>query len=399
MLRQIGLLLILMLIASALDAAEPSGLVGQPLTAGERLSLKSELLGEERVLSVALPEDYEKSDSRYPVLYVLDGEWHFPHAQALVWFLAHCGHVRTHPVPPMIVVGIENVDRSRDYTPTHREEQHGMLFPTSGQSDRFLGFLESELIPFIDENYRTQPYRILSGWSFGGLFCITTLFSGRDVFDGYIAISPSLWWDDGLVLEQAKDLFEQQTELESSLIITLGDETRLVRPAVLDFVTILKAKAPQTLDWDIDLSYGEEHNLVPPMALYKGLRMLYYDWNMPDNMLSEGLGAVDEYYSALSLKYGYAITPPEDLLTRLARSYWYSDEFETALEVCLYRRDIYPGRPSSYFFLGAAYENLGDKGLAAANYKQAYDLEAASPLPGEASLNMYQGALERVIED
>lgn len=399
MLRHIRLPVVLMLIVTASATAGPREPAVQPITVGERLSLYSDLLDEERVIHVALPEDYENSDSRYPVLYVLDGEWHFPHAQALLWFLAHCGHVRTHPVPPMIVVGVENVDRNRDYTPTHREEQHGMLFPTSGQSDRFLDFLESELIPFVDGAYRTHPYRILSGWSFGGLFCITTLLSGRDVFDAYIAISPSLWWDDGLVLEQAKGLLEQETELESSLIITLGDETGLVRPAVLDFVTILKAKAPETLDWDFDVSYGEEHNLVPPVALYNGLRMLYQDWNMPDNVLSEGLDAVGEHYAALSRKYDYEITAPEDLLTRLARSYWYSDEFEAALDVCLYRKDIYPERPSSYFFLGAAYENLGDKDLAAANYKQAYDLESASPTPSQAGLEMYSGALDRVSGD
>lgn len=78
-----------------------------------------------------------------------------------------------------------------------------MAFPTSGQADRFLDFLEKELIPHIDRNYRTYPHRIIAGWSFGGLLATHALIHRPEIFDAYLAISPSLWWDEELLLAEA----------------------------------------------------------------------------------------------------------------------------------------------------------------------------------------------------
>ena len=102
----------------------------------------------------------------------------------------------------MIIVAIVNVDRNRDYTPTYAPKQKGGLeFPTSGKADKFLEFLKSELFPYVESNYRTQPYRIITGWSLGGLFTVFTYLEHPEYFSAYLAISPSLWWDNESMLK------------------------------------------------------------------------------------------------------------------------------------------------------------------------------------------------------
>ena len=113
----------------------------------------------------------------------------------------------------MIVVGITNTDRTRDLSPTHVTTTVGggntaLQFPTSGGADKFLKFIETELIPEIEKRYRTQPYRILAGHSLGGLFAIHAMLSRPDVFQSYIAVSPALHWDNQVVVKRAEDFFK-----------------------------------------------------------------------------------------------------------------------------------------------------------------------------------------------
>ena len=131
------------------------------ISIGERLVFHSEVLGEERTMLIALPKGYHDMKEGYPVLYVLDGEFFFYQAYSAVQFLSECTYIRTPPVPQMIVVGIVNVDRNRDYTPNHTPVQGGLRYPTSGGANKFLEFVRSELFPEIEARYRTQPYRIL----------------------------------------------------------------------------------------------------------------------------------------------------------------------------------------------------------------------------------------------
>lgn len=122
---------------------------------GKKETIESEILGEQRVINVYLPPNYENSNLNYPVLYLLDGGAHFLHGSASSQFLSRNGLI-----PQMIVVGILNVDRNRDFSPTHEER-----IPTSGGADNFLNFLNDELVPFVDEKYRTSEFNVLMGHS------------------------------------------------------------------------------------------------------------------------------------------------------------------------------------------------------------------------------------------
>jgi predicted alpha/beta superfamily hydrolase len=111
-------------------------------------------------------------------------------------------------IPELIIVAIPNTNRTRDLTPTHSlTDQLGKeskSLTSSGGGDAFLEFLQDELSPKIEANYRTLPYRILAGHSLGGLLAIHALLSATTTFQGIIAIDPSLWWDNQVMLNRAK---------------------------------------------------------------------------------------------------------------------------------------------------------------------------------------------------
>jgi predicted alpha/beta superfamily hydrolase len=256
-------------------AAHPVG-KAEKVVIGERVTLHSDILNEERHLLIRLPEGYAASGHRYPVLFLLDAEYFFQQVAAAVQFLSECEYIRDHPIPQFIVVGIVNVDRDRDYTPTHYPKHGPLRFPTSGRAESFLEFIEAELIPFIDSHYRTHPYRVLSGWSFGGLFTVHTLFTSPDLFSAYLAVSPSLWWDNQLLVKKADQIFKSGKTINKPLVVTLGsleggDMGASVR---MGFVPLLRRQSISDLFFEYVVIVGEGHDQVPFKGLSDGLKVL-----------------------------------------------------------------------------------------------------------------------------
>ncbi|MBO6651121.1 MAG: alpha/beta hydrolase, partial [Balneola sp.] len=162
---------------------------------GTKHSLRSDILNEDREYWISLPDSYnvqESSHKSYPLLIVLDGNVHFKALSGMVNYMSSDLY-RNWKIPEMIVVGIQNVDRRRDYTPdkivTVRENN-------SGGGERFLSFLADELIPELDQKYRTEQYRILFGHSLGGLLATHAYMKEKTLFNSFIAVDPSFGtWD------------------------------------------------------------------------------------------------------------------------------------------------------------------------------------------------------------
>src|SRR5215475_4715244 len=175
----------------------------------QRLVVHSNVLNEDRVIWVRMPAAARGNKEGYAVLYMTDGGTNVNEIGSTIDFLAD-----TNFMPPLIVVGITNTDRVRDLTPTRAGVKHsdGTIdpYPTSGGADKFLDFIQTELVPEIDKRYATQPYRIFTGHSLGGLFAIHALIARPGLFNAYIASSPSLWWDDFHTLHQAQEFFAKQ---------------------------------------------------------------------------------------------------------------------------------------------------------------------------------------------
>ncbi|HEX3768979.1 MAG TPA: alpha/beta hydrolase-fold protein, partial [Puia sp.] len=171
------------------------------LSIGTIDSLYSAILKEYRKIWIYIPDGHTRNKGlHYPVVYLLDGESHFYSVAGMIQQLSEINGNTV--CPQMVVIAILNTDRTRDLTPTH--VLHGIYgrYETSGGAENFTGFIGKELMPYIEAHYPVAPYRTLIGHSFGGLFVINTLINHTDMFNAYIAIDPSLWWDNQKLMKQ-----------------------------------------------------------------------------------------------------------------------------------------------------------------------------------------------------
>lgn len=182
----------------------------KPFVLGFIDEIQSTELNEKRILNIYLPEGYNPRDTIvYPVIYLLDGsaDEDFIHIVGLVQFNSFEWVNR---VSKSIVVGIATVDRRRDFTfPTSIAEDKN-AYPTSGHSNRFILFIQNELQPFIQARYKTNSSKTIIGQSLGGLLATEILFNKPELFNKYIIVSPSLWWDNGSLLNQPLARFERK---------------------------------------------------------------------------------------------------------------------------------------------------------------------------------------------
>lgn len=191
-----------------------------PITLGETIELKSDILNENRILNIYLPPNYTTDANKtYPIIYLLDGsiDEDFIHIAGLVQFGSFSW---INMLPESIIVGIANSDRKKDFTYPTTNKQDKTDLPTSGKSANFMQFLEKELQPYITTNYKTSGPTTLIGQSLGGLLATEILFKKPHLFDNYIIVSPSLWWDDESLLA----LQPANYSSKKSIYIAVGKE-------------------------------------------------------------------------------------------------------------------------------------------------------------------------------
>lgn len=345
----------------------------EPITVGTRTSIRSEILDEERPLMISLPAAYEDGRSRFPVLYLLDPSTRFHHTTATVRTLARIGHL-----PEMIVVGVVNTDRTRDLGPEWNraeiEDDMRATVERAGGADRFLQFLADELIPHVESTYRTSPFRVLVGHSFGGLFAVHTLNQRPDLFQALLAISPSLWWDDGAIVDRARELLPERPELQSRLFVTIGDEGGDMLAQTQAFEEALRHLAPEGLSWEVRYLMDEDHGSVPVPSVHYGLRAFFPRWRVPPFVVEEGIAAVDRHYASLTADLGYPVAASENQINRLGYGALGIGEIEKALSFFQANVERFPKSANVYDSLGEAYEASGDLERARDLYRQAVDL-------------------------
>ncbi|MBM7070808.1 alpha/beta hydrolase [Shewanella sp. 202IG2-18] len=242
-----------------------------PLVIGESISFKSKALNETRQFNVYLPVSYFKAQSKqYPVIYLLDGgvDEDLVHMSGLTQFLSFSW---INSMPEVIVVGIQNVDRRRDFTYPSSDLTDQKELPTSGKSDDFISHLSNELLPLIDAHYRTTNNRTLVGQSLGGLLASTILHQQPNMFTNYLIVSPSLWWDKESLLSRPLDL----NTFKGKVFITVGEEGEIMkRVAKSLYKKTLQAGLKSNMV-GFEFYPTLDHGDVLHLGAYKGLGFLF----------------------------------------------------------------------------------------------------------------------------
>lgn len=362
------------------------------LTIGQTVTLWSDVLGEGRPVLVALPESYQtRGNERFPVLYLLDGESQFQHVAGIVSFLA-----RNDRIPGLIVVGIPNLPqtRRRDFTPPATPP-----LPSSGGAQHFLRFITDELMPWVDRTYRTEPFRLLVGHSFGGLFALNTLVYQPERFNAYIAVSPALGWDDRALVRQ---IASKWTEVPGhrSLYLTYGAQEPLtLTPAVRELLQVLEAKPVAGLRWEARFLKGDDHASTPHRTVYDGIEFVFAGWR-PDSLIWSGdLTGVEAHYRASMSKYGVQGTghPPEGVMSLTAGLLLQRGAIDRAIVISQRTVELYPTSPTAHAALGGALRSGGRLEEAAQAYGRAIDQARTSRDPAATrAIRGYQQEIEAI---
>ncbi|MGZ3902360.1 MAG: alpha/beta hydrolase [Bacteroidia bacterium] len=249
----------------------------KPFVLGVIDEIQSKELNEKRILNIYLPEGYNSKDSiKYPVIYLLDGsaDEDFIHIVGLVQFNSF---EWINQVPKSIVVGIATVDRRRDFTFPTTIAEDKKAYPTTGHSDKFISFIEKELQPYIESNYKTSNSKTIIGQSLGGLLATEILFKKPSLFNKYIIVSPSLWWDNGSLLNQPVSSFAN-----TDIYIGVGKEglTPTKTPRVMEVDANLlsdkiKSLSGKNVNVFFDYLPDENHATIMHQAVSNSFKLLY----------------------------------------------------------------------------------------------------------------------------
>lgn len=282
-------------------------------------SIFSKTLGESRDFWVRLPDNFQPdSDEKYAVIYLMDG---FSLESTLETVY---GNYWGHYLPHMILVGISNRNnRTRDLTTSQIKMRRGSTFDReTGGAETFTKFMEKELIPYIDSKYPTIPYRTLIGHSYAGLFTLNILVNHKHLFQNYIAIDPSLDWDDQKLLKEAKAKLSTESYEGKSLFVSLAaeqlhimneditidnimddsSEFTLFARSIIEFSNFAKSQKQNGLNFSWKVYNEDLHGTVPLPSIRDGLIFLF-EW----------------YQFKSPQKYNNPETPIEELITLLKK--------------------------------------------------------------------------------
>ncbi|MEA2463854.1 MAG: uncharacterized protein QOJ98_1601 [Acidobacteriota bacterium] len=240
----------------------------EPLVIGETFTVPSEVLGEERRINVYRPPS---GSDRLPVLYMPDGgvAEDFIHVAGLVQVLVGNGTMR-----PFLLVGIENTQRRRDLTGPTENVEDRKIAPRVGGSAKFRAFVRDELMPEVEKRYRTAPERAIVGESLAGLFVVETLVLEPELFDSYLAFDPSLWWNDGKLVDEMAKRWRSGAPRAKTLYVATSDEPGILA-ATQRFVGALGKSDPAGLRWSYVPMPEEQHSTLYHPAALRAFRALF----------------------------------------------------------------------------------------------------------------------------
>lgn len=379
-----AILLLTILCVTSIQAQQKNVAESITIEVGNRYKMQSKVLNEERNLLISVPKDYENSEKKYPVIYVLDGNNHFQHAANAVALLTENDRM-----PESIIVAIPNNEgtRGRDLARAR---------------DKFKQYIKEEVITFVEENYRTSNHRTIFGHSMAGAFVLNYLATESSLFDNYIAASPVIQIFDSELLGKFNELFKTENTLHKSLYFTLTEtleEGERATTALNKFVEILKNEAPKSLDWKYNFIEDQVHMTTPYLTMYEGLSKVFSDYQSPryasfeDYKKRGGINALKAYYADRADKYKTAKEIPNGTLRRLA--YVLLQDGKIDLSIQLFKENVknYTQSAIAHKSLGDAYEANKMIAEALKEYQIALRLSEEQESP---NTNYFSRQLERI---
>ncbi|MBX2901678.1 MAG: hypothetical protein KF775_18660 [Cyclobacteriaceae bacterium] len=322
------------------------------ISIGEKVTFFSKTLNEERRIWIYVPDQtsfQKKIEKRYPVLYLLDGESQFYSTVGLVQQLSQAN--LNSILPEMIIVGIENTNRYRDLTP-------------KVNSTPFITFLEKELFQYVDEKYRTAPYKLLVGHSLGGLLTIDILTNKPEMFNAYIAIDPSMWYADEQFLNQTISQLPKQKLTDRKLFVGIANslppnvtlknvskdkssETRHIR-SILKLGDFFSKQPNKGIQYKQNFYENENHNSAPLLTQYDGLRFVFdfYQSDLSEKDFQDSTSLIvtklRNHYQKVSKGLGYSVAPEEEFINYIAYDALGKKHFSKAKSLFILNLENFP---------------------------------------------------------
>lgn len=242
-----------------------------PIPVHDSLKIDSKVLGEVRTINIWTPPQYAQQTDSLPVIYMPDGGINedFPHIANTIAAL-----VESKQIPPVILVGIENIQRRKDLSGPTEVEEDKKVAPVIGGAEKFRSFIKEELFPEINKRYRTTDKKGIIGESLAGLFIVETFLTNPDMFDYYIAMDPSMWWNNHYLVRTAKDYLSKFPQNEKRIWFA-GSKAKDIAPYTNEFSKILASENLTTLKWKYSPEPKEQHQTIYRATKEKALIWIF----------------------------------------------------------------------------------------------------------------------------
>jgi hypothetical protein len=326
---------------------------------GKYKKFESVILGGEVTYLEHLPDSYEKSGKKYPVIYTMNGQITSQFANDA----ATLDNLSNDRVPDMILIGISNTGAAGKYWSCPDDSGH------VNNGETFYTFLRDELIPEINKNYRTNGYQILSGQSNTGLFVMYNFLFYPDLFNAYIIASPMFGWCPDFFMNKTTSFLKDHPDLNKMLYISYGDLDYLqVLNYINDYKEILK-QSPESLEWKVDLIENSSH--VPFATLNNALLFFFSGCTINAERRNLSVPELISYFETLSEEYGFPVYPKAGVLFDMTFDLADEQKTDQAIDMNKYLISLYPDSEFYFYYLGKLYQKKGAVELAKENYNKA----------------------------
>ena len=331
--------------------------------------IQSKQLKEERRILVKLPDNYSTdTDKKYPVIYLLGNLSDLPMLTGMLE-----GLQEQNAIPQTIVAVIENTDRTRDLTPTINNDPRGPV-GQGGGGDKYLDFIEMELIPFMNKTFRTHDFKIVLGSSIGGLLVIHSLQTRPHLFQAHMAFSPAVWWGDRTTVKETKKFITSTKKLDNYLYMNIGEEGGAMRVVYDDFHEFLQSNKPENFRFVTDAFNSVPHGLTAPAGLFNAFHNLFLPMQIPMTAYTGDPESIGRYYAELSNQWGTEVKPPEGSIRQIGYNLVNQENMTEAISVFKYNIELHPSSPDAQYGLAYGYDVKGDLEAALAQANKALEV-------------------------